>query len=369
MDGVARAVVTVVLFLVILGGLVLVHELGHFLTARAARVRVLEFGIGFPPRARVLRSKGETLYTLNWLPIGGFVKLEGEDGGSREDPRSFSAQPLWLRLLILVAGVAMNAIVAFVIFVGIAWLATPLAGVTIPTIQADSPAARAGLVGGDSILKVDGQGYDLYSDGVLAGIRTHIGETVTLTIRHPDGQVAQVPVTLRSADQIDAQHGPLGIAATQDKPFTTVFFDEYDSRPLGEAISIGGRELQRWSGLIVGGLGELASGFVRDPTAPPPASGPVGIAVQIGDVFFGAGPIMTLYVVGLLSINLAVINLLPFPPLDGGRMLLLVIRRVAGARVSGRAERLTIAIGFTILFAFVIWITAFDVARQLGGSP
>ena len=101
MEELFRTAVTIVLFLLILGGLVLIHEFGHFLTARLAGVRVLEFGVGFPPRAKVLRSKGETLYTLNWLPIGGFVKLEGEDGEQADDPRSFAAQPLLIRLGII----------------------------------------------------------------------------------------------------------------------------------------------------------------------------------------------------------------------------------------------------------------------------
>ncbi len=90
MTGFVQSIITIVLFILILGALVIIHELGHFVTARLANVRVLEFGIGFPPRAKVLRSKGETLYTLNWLPIGGFVKLEGEDGDAADDPRSFS---------------------------------------------------------------------------------------------------------------------------------------------------------------------------------------------------------------------------------------------------------------------------------------
>src|SRR3954454_17511099 len=113
--GILQPIVTIVLFFLILGTLVVIHELGHFIAARVAGVRVLEFGIGFPPRARVLRSKGETLWTLNWLPIGGFVRLEGEDGDSAGDPRSFAAKPLRARLAILVAGVVMNILLAFAI--------------------------------------------------------------------------------------------------------------------------------------------------------------------------------------------------------------------------------------------------------------
>jgi regulator of sigma E protease len=363
-----RLLITILLFIVVLGTLVLVHELGHYLTAKAFRVRVLEFGIGFPPRAKVLRAGGETLWTLNWLPIGGFVKLEGEDGDNAADPRSFSAQSLPVRLTILVAGVVMNVVLAFVLFVGIAWFATPVAGVSVPGVQADSPAERAGLVPGDAILKVNGQAYDLYSGGILAGIRSHAGETVTLTVRRADGTVEDLRATLRSQAEIDAQRGALGITATQDAPFESVFLDEYGSRPLPEALRIGVVELGRWGGLIVGGLADLVGGFITDPTAPPPAAGPIGIADQIGDVFFGAGWIMTLYVVALLSVNLAVVNILPFPPLDGGRMLMLTIKRFTGERVSLRAERLTYLVGFVFLFAFIIWITGFDIARQFGGS-
>ena len=363
-----RVLITIALFLLILGVLVLVHELGHFLSAKGSRVRVHEFGFGFPPRAKVIGTRWGTMWTLNWLlPLGGFVRLAGEDGDGAEDPHSFSAQSLPRRLVILVAGAAMNVLLAFVIFVGIAWLATPIAGVTVPTVQPDSPASRAGIVAGDAILKVNGQGYDLYSTGILAGIREHAGETVTLSVRHGDGTVEDVQATLRDADEAK-KNGALGISATREQPFQTAFLDEYAGRPLGDALRVGVMELGRWGGLILGGLGELARGFVEDPTAPPPAAGPVGIATQIGDVFFDAGWVMTLYVVALLSVNLAVVNLLPIPALDGGRMLMITLKRFAGDRISVRAEQLTYLVGFIFLFAFIIWITGFDIARQLGGA-
>ncbi len=142
----------------------LVHELGHFVTARLAGVRVLEFGIGFPPRAKVLRAKGETLYTLNWLPIGGFVKLEGEDGDEADDPRSFVRARLPVKLIILVAGVAMNLVTAFLIFTVIAWLATPFVGLRFDEIQPASPAAAAGLKPGDAIVAIDGQQFEFFGE-------------------------------------------------------------------------------------------------------------------------------------------------------------------------------------------------------------
>src|SRR4051794_3793988 len=115
LTGQSDGVITLLLFLLVLGSLVVIHELGHFITARLAGVKVLEFGIGFPPRAKVLRSSGETLYTLNWLPIGGFVKLEGEDGDEADDPRSFGRARLPVKLVVLVAGVAMNLFLSLAI--------------------------------------------------------------------------------------------------------------------------------------------------------------------------------------------------------------------------------------------------------------
>ena len=132
------------------------------------------------------------------------------------------------------------------------------------------------------------------------------------------------------------------------------------------AIDVGASETGRWLGLILAGLGDLVRSVAADPTAPPPVQGPVGIANQIGDVFWGAGPILTLYVAGILSANLALVNILPFPPLDGGRMLMLVLKRIFGTRISVRAERLTYVVGFVFLFGFIIWITGFDILRSLG---
>ncbi|HLX35056.1 MAG TPA: M50 family metallopeptidase [Candidatus Limnocylindrales bacterium] len=357
------ALVALILFIVVVGGLVLVHEVGHYLIARAFGIRVLEFGVGFPPRARILRARGETLWTLNWLPIGGFVRLEGEDGDGAGDPRSFAAQRLPRQVAVLVAGVLMNVVLAFVLFVGIAWLATPVVGVAIPSVQPNSPASGAGLVAGDAIVGLNGRTYDLYSDSdILSTLHASAGQTITLTIRHADGTTADVTVTLRPASQVDETHGALGIAATPTHPFEAVFLNQYDSRPLGDALAIGAAELPRWAGLVVSGLGDLVHSIVTNPSAPPPASGPIGIAVTLGQVFGETGVIGVLLLAAVLSINLAVVNILPFPPLDGGRILVLVLKRLAGRRISLRAERLTYAIGFVILIGFVIWISGFDIS-------
>jgi regulator of sigma E protease len=380
MSGPLGFVSTVVLFIVVLGSLVLIHELGHFVMARLAGIRVLEFGVGFPPRAKILRSRGETLYTLNWLPIGGFVKLEGEDGDDDDDPRSFARARLPVKVIVLVAGVAMNLLLSLVIFTSIAWLAAPVVGITIPKVEPGSPAEAAGLKANDAIISVNGIRHDIFGladNNVITDLASRVGQTVTLQIVHPGGVRADVPVTLRTAAEMKdpdgdgplPAKGALGISTVDPKIGWPSFFPgEYLQRDLPTAISVGANATTSWFGVILSGLGDLASQAVTNPTAAPPVAGPIGIATQIADVFFGAGLVMTIYVAGILSANLALVNILPFPPLDGGRVLMILLKRVFGTRISLRAEQMTYFVGFVFLFAFLIWVSGFDIVRILTGG-
>jgi regulator of sigma E protease len=413
LTAIVDTLITVVLFLVVLGSIVLFHELGHFITARIARVRVLEFGVGFPPKATSIGRGGVsaadtegyvrareaalaatrtdeaaheavlessegplgTEYTLNWLPIGGFVKFEDENGGEGFDPRSFGRAHLVTKLLILVAGVFMNLLLALAIFTSIAWFATPYVGVQFAAVEPGSPADAAGLQADDAIVSIDGTRYDFFGsyDGVspIIDLRASAGRTVTLGILRADGTREDVPVTLRPQSEIDEDTGALGIQAA-DGGFAYVFPGDYTGRPLPQAASIGWNETFRWFGLILDGLGGLVGSFVADPTQAPPVSGPVGIATSLGETFRGSGIVMTIYVAGILSANLALVNALPFPPLDGGRMLMLVLKAIPryGRRISLRAEQATYAVGFIALFGFLIWVTGFDIVRLVtGGTP
>ena len=368
MTGLVQSLITIVLFFLILGALVVIHELGHFVTARLANVRVLEFGVGFPPRAKVLRARGETLYTLNWLPIGGFVKLDGEDGDAGDDPRSFAAQRWLTKMIILVAGVAMNVLLSFVIFAGITAFASPYMGVRFFDIQPGSPAEQAGLRPGDAIVAIDGQRYQFMTGPtVIDGLRERAGQTVTLTLDAEDGSRRDAQVTLRDAAAIAAGQGALGISQ-ETRPWEAYFDGTSTTNDPVTAVTTGVEQTGRALNLILGGLGALVGSIAADPTAPPPVAGPVGIATQIGDVFWNQGIILTLYVAAILSANLALVNVLPFPPLDGGRMLVITLKSIFGRRISLEAERLTYVVGFVFLFAFIIWITGFDILRGLTGG-
>jgi regulator of sigma E protease len=362
MTGLFQTAVGIVLFVLVLGVLILVHEVGHFIVARRAGVRVHEFAIGFPPRARVLRSHGETLYTLNWLPIGGYVKLEGEDGDS-DDPRSFTRARFWVKQVILVAGVVMNLLLALAIMIAIAWMPQQTLALKIGTVQPGSPAAEAGVSAGSQLYMIDGVRYDRFDgpQAMVDDLRAKAGQEVSLTLLGIDGEPYEITATLRTPDRISETQGALGI-----KDLQVIVLDETFTRSPGDAITTGVDRTIAAFGLILNGLGQLASSIATHPTEAPPVTGPIGIAQQVTDVFWQAGPVALLYLAGLLSANLALVNILPFPPLDGGRMLMIAIKRVAGTRLSLRAEQLTYMVGFMMLFAFLIWITVFDVAR-LGG--
>jgi regulator of sigma E protease len=371
--GLGNGVINVVLLLVILVILVLIHEFGHFLVARRAGVTVHEFGVGFPPRAKVLGTDRQgTTYTLNWLPIGGFVKLEGEEGQS-DDPHAFSNQRLRTRLAILLAGVTMNIVLAFVIFAFIAAFADPVANARISFVTPDSPAAGVGLVGGnqidtdpegnpiydetgDLIVAIDGQRFPVF-DWNVGGVpqstylRSHSGQTVILTIRRNDGTERDVSVTLRPAAEITPTKGALGVQ------FNALPTENVQHGPV-DALTIGFRRTVDAATLILRGLGDLIVNITN-----PQVSGPIWIVGAIGTVRTELPPVFLLWFVGLLSANLAVVNALPFPPLDGGRVAVAIIQRLTGNRISVAAERLAYLTGFVLLMALLAWVTFFDIQR------
>ncbi len=372
-----NGVINIVLLLIILVVLVVIHEFGHFLVARRAHVRVHEFGIGFPPRARVLGHDSETEYTLNWLPIGGFVRLEGEEGESA-DPRAFVNARLRTRLLILAAGVTMNFLLAILIFTAIAGIADPVSDARIGSVVPGSPAAAIGLKGGnivstdangnvtydntgDLITAIDGHQFPIFDSTDLSGstpqgayLLAHAGQPVTLTVKHADGTVAEVPVTLRVPTK--PTDGALGVE------FVALERRDITRDPV-DALSTGFRRTVDASTLILRGLRDLVSDITH-----PQVSGPVGVVEVVGAIRTEQPPTFIFWLIGILSANLAVVNALPFPPLDGGRFAVAIIQKLSGNRISSAVERAIYLTGFMILMALLLWITFFDVGILNRGS-
>jgi regulator of sigma E protease len=301
------------------------------------------------------------------------VKLEGEEGES-VDPRAFVNKPLRTRLLILLAGVTMNILLAFLIFVFIAAFADPVANARIGFVQPDSPAAVAGLHGGnqigtdadgnaiydetgDLIVGIDGQRFLVFDWNDGSGVpqstylRSHAGQTVTLTIRHIDGTESDIQATLRPESQITPTQGALGVR------FVALPTENITHGPL-DAVTIAFRRTVDAATLILRGLADLVANITN-----PPVSGPIGIVDAIGTVRAELPPVFLLWLIGLLSANLAVVNVLPFPPLDGGRVAVAIIQKLTGNRISVAAERLAYLTGFILLMALLAWITFFDIQR------
>ena len=436
-------IITIVAFILILGVLVLIHELGHFLTARFFGVRVEEFGIGFPPRvypsaqkAKRIRESGKTVYSINALPLGGFVRMAGENGvaaprpeavedavegaarhdsaglslsgqsAAGDDPGAFANKAPWQRIIILVAGAFNNMVLAIVlVFLLLAVIGTPQTLVEVAGVEIGSPAYQAGLRPGDIIQKVDGQSVQATSD-----IRRFSGprQRVALTVKRGQ-QPLTVGLTPRPAAKLNCDAGPIGV-------LTSPSYEHNVPTSIGQA-----------AGTAIGVPVAVVQALIAIPTAlfnPPQApatvidtctypsryltfnsrvmkadqihtnvqvpaaiqedaclpaatngvavTGPVGILRQVGCEanaisMRGWVPLLTLVIE--LSATLAVMNLLPFPALDGGRILFVLIALVGRRRVRPEVEALVHALGMAALLTLILVISAHDISNWFTNRP
>ncbi|HZJ41978.1 MAG TPA: RIP metalloprotease RseP [Patescibacteria group bacterium] len=381
---------TIIIFLLVLSVLVFVHELGHFYTARKLGVRADEFGLGFPPRAlgfyknkagkwikvsgkksyeeleksedeNKIPAKGSTIYSLNWLPLGGFVKIKGENGEGENDEDSFASKKVWKRAVILSAGVIMNVILAWFLFsvgymIGLPQSTAELgrnakiseARVAIVEVVADSPASVAGLEAGDFIVRVDGQEVALETD-VQRLIQENQKKEVELLLSNGNDE-RTVTVYPKESEE---GHATIGVGIMAAGTVSYPFFSS-----IVEGLKLTGWMLKE----IFVAFGGLISNLFSGESVGAEFAGPIGIANITGQAA-RLGFVYLLQFTALLSLNLAVINILPFPALDGGRILFLFIEKLKGKPIRRDVEAIAHNIGFILLIALVIFITYKDIIK------
>ncbi|MBI4049684.1 MAG: RIP metalloprotease RseP [Candidatus Doudnabacteria bacterium] len=359
---------TIAIFILILGLLIFVHELGHFIMAKRAGMRVEEFGFGFPPRIFGI-TRGETTYSLNLIPLGGFVKITGENGEQSDDQRSFVNKSAWQRFSVLIAGVSMNVVLAWVLIsigLGIGLPTMISEGeslsrsaevrnvqISVVEVSPDSPAASASVKPGDSIVQINGQPISSIEELQIKTVENSGRETV-YEFKRGDETFSK---TLVPRSNPPAGEGPLGVAMAQVAQVSYPWY-ETPFRGLAATVSLTWATLTAFATIIGQWIGgQSVSGSL---------SGPVGIAVLTRDVA-ALGLIYLLQFTALLSVNLAIINAVPFPALDGGRVLFLLIEKIRGRKMGIKAEQVANTVGFSLLILLMIFVTVKDVTRYGDG--
>lgn len=359
----------ILIFIIILGLLIFVHELGHFLFAKWRKVKVEEFGFGYPPKAVTLFKKGETEYTVNWIPFGGFVKMLGENQDendeSANDPRSFIAKKPWEQIVILFAGSFFNWLLAWLLIVIVFWI-----GVSVPIQSApsygnlhdiktevvfvaeDSPADIVGIEAGDQIISIKSEKAELTEisdENILNFINSQGVNEFTISY-DSDGEIISAEIIPK--EEIIDNKLAIGIAMAEIgflelAPHEALLYGLEQTWNLTKAVAVG-----LWGllvNILTGNFSNLSD-----------VSGPVGIVRAVGNAS-AAGLLTLASFVALISINLAILNLLPFPALDGGRILFTVIEWIKGSRIKPKIVNMTNAIGFGILILLMILVTVKDI--------
>jgi regulator of sigma E protease len=340
------------LFIAVLATLILGHELGHYLAARLFRIKVEEFGIGFPPRLFTMFEAGGTKFTFNLIPLGGFVRPAGEDDPTI--PGGLAAAPKRARVAVLLAGPTANVILAIFAFIAAYKFAAPdLDRVMIAAVEQNTPAEAAGLLPGDLVLTVD----DETISGVPSlqeAITARIGTEMTVALDR-DGQLLAVSLVPRV--EYPSDQGPIGVVVGNPTRDSTWI----------EAIELGWGATWGQFDEMLHLPGRLISGEIA------PEDARVSGLKGMYDMLSWAGmidrsaqrPFLTLNLIGLISVGLAIANLLPFPALDGGRLLFVAIEAILGRRLSPKYEGLAHAVGFFVLLALMVYINLQDFVNPI----
>ncbi len=369
---------TLFIFIIVLGVMVFFHELGHFWTARKFGVKTDEFGFGLPPRIcgwkkingkrkffwgneDVEKSNSEdTVYSLNWIPLGGFVKIKGENGEDKQDQDSFVSKKIWQRLVIISAGVVMNVFLTFVCLTG-AYLvgaptpvdentATPESfTVQIMEVKESSPAKEAGLQPGDTILRLDGQPFTKMTEiqSYLAGLGKSSVEIEVSRF----GEEKKFTVMPEYSEELGRSIIGIGMISAGIVKY-----------PWYQAVWLGFKGTGYLFVEIISGFAGIIKNLVADKPIGVDVAGPIGIASLTGQVA-KMGFVYLLQFMALLSMNLAIINFLPLPALDGGRALFLIVEKIRGKAINEKVERVVHGAGFFLLMMLFVVVTSRDIFK------
>jgi len=334
--------------------LIIAHELGHFFAARIFGVKVEEFGFGYPPR--IFGKKiGKTIWSINALPFGGFVKIKGEDGEGDVDKNSFASQKPWKRSVMLLAGVFINLVMGFLIFCAVFMIGSSQ-GVAITNVSEGSPAYVVGIKSGDIISSVSSQNDSISkitnTDSFISFIHKHVQDELTLSVKR-DSQT--VLYTLQGRENPPEGQGSLGIELINLGMERLSFFSAIGSA-FQATVNITSAVVQSFVSLFLN--------IFVNPSVIQNIAGPVGIfsiAGKAGNFGFA----YLLEIIGIISINLAVLNCIPFPALDGGRALMIIIEKFKGSPVSKKSQQIVNTIGFAALLILMVFVTVQDVSKLI----
>ena len=317
--------------------LIFVHELGHFISAKSVGIRVNEFALGMGPLLFHVK-KGDTEYSLRAFPIGGYCKMEGEDEES-SDKAAFNNKSLPAKALVVVAGSVMNLLLAIIVL-SIVLLTVGMPSTSIKELSPDLPAVKAGLLPGDKIIQIENTKIKEWNDITDAIGNSNENSVTVIAERNGVENTYEIGV-------VKSEDGRRIIGITPD----------YTKNP-GKALILGTKSTFEMGGKMVVVIGQLITGEVSTKQL----TGPVGIVYMVGDTV-KLGWIYLAQLTALISLNLAIVNMLPFPALDGGRLLFLVIRIFTGRSISDETEGKIHFVGLMLLFGLMIYITFQDIGR------